>query len=93
MKTFKFFDDSWYERPACDCCPGQWMQCYNSGETDSNLGSAHSEEDCYIHAIITELGKNNSHIPQDLLDQLYGASYDTLKAEAKRLKIKVEIIS
>lgn len=93
MNKYTFFDDSYWDSPGCSCCEPWYMEAYNSEKTDCNLGTASSREDCYIHAIITELGKNNGHIPQDLLDQLYGASYDTLKAEAKRLKIKVEIIS
>ena len=45
MSKFVFYDDTYYERPPCDCCLGGWVECYNSSDTDCNLGSAHSEED------------------------------------------------
>ena len=56
MKTYTFFDDSWFDNPPCDCCDGCWMWSYNSSQEKGNFGSASSEEDCYMQAIATEMG-------------------------------------
>ena len=87
MSKFVFYDDSFYERPPCDCCPGYWMECYNSSDTDSNLGSAHSEEDCYVQAIKTE---SDVYMEDDSLWEL---DLEQLKKIAEELGITVEIIS
>ena len=91
-KKYTFYDDSYYERPPCDCCPGYWMECYNSSDTDSStrtahLGSAHSEEDCYVQAIKTE---SNAYMEDDSLWEL---DLEQLKKIAEELGIVVEIIS
>ena len=86
-KKFTFYDDSWYDRPPCDCCMGGWVECYNSSATKSNLGSAHSEEDCYVQAIKTE---SNAYMEDDSLWEL---DLHDLKKIAEELDIVVEIIS
>lgn len=86
-KKYTFYDDSWYERPPCDCCLGEWVECYNSSDTDSNLGSAHSEEECYVQAIKTE----SSAYMED--DSLWELELEQLEKIAEELDIVVEIIS
>ena len=86
-KVYKFYDDSYYDRPPCDCCLGGWIECYNSSDTHSNLGSAHSEEDCYVQAIKTESDTYTDD------DNLWEMDLDSLKKIAKELCIEVEIIS
>lgn len=91
MKTYTFYDDSWYDNPPCDCCEGSWIPCFNSSDTDCNLGSAGSIEDCYVQAILTEIGRNN--IPEDYEDFLYQMSLEELKEEAMNLNIEIEVVS
>lgn len=62
-KRYYFNNDSWWDNPACDCCEGTLMMCYNI-DTDRHPemvmnGSAHSIEHCMIqvldhHKIIDE---------------------------------------
>jgi hypothetical protein len=93
MKVFTFFDDSWYDSGiGCDCCPGQWMEAYNCSTTASWLGAAHSEEDCYAHAIITELNWSHSDEYMERC-KYWDMSLLELKKEADKMNIKVEIIS
>ena len=87
MSKFVFYDDSFYERPPCDCCPGYWMECYNNSDTNSNLGSAHSEEECYVQAIKTE---SDAYMEDECLWEM---DLDELMVIAKELDIIVEIIS
>lgn len=90
MKVFTFYDDSWYDQPGCSCCEGVLMEAYNSGDTDCNLGTAHSYEDCYVQAITTECDGS----PPLLVDkELWELNIKELKAIAKQMNIKVEIIS
>jgi len=86
-KVYKFYDEGYYYSNGCDCCLGGWIECYNSSDTDSNLGSAHSEEDCYVQAIKTE----SDAYMQD--DGLWELELSELKKIAKELGIKVCIIS
>ena len=60
VKRFYFTDDSWWDSPGCSCCEASLMEAYNSEDTDPSLGTAHSELDCYIHAIITVLTERHS---------------------------------
>ena len=90
MKTFTFFDDSWFDNPPCDCCDGCWMWSYNSDQVCCNFGSAYSEEDCYIQAIATEMGYEYW---EDFPDTYRLMNYAELKKVADILKIKVEIVS
>lgn len=86
-KTYTFYDDSWWDWPPCDCCQGGLVECYNSSDTNCNLGSAHSLEDCYVQAIKTE----SDIYAED--EGLWEMDLDALKQIAKELCIEVEIIS
>ena len=86
-KTYTFYDDSYYERPPCDCCSGGWVERYNSSDTNSNLGSAHSEEDCYVQAILTETDIYDED------DDLWCQPLKYLKRIAEELGIEIKIIS
>jgi len=90
MKTYTFFDDSWYDQPGCSCCGGFYMECYNSEDTDCNLGTAHSEEDCYVQATLTEL--STEEVTDEHREGLYSMSLKELKQVAKDLNIKVRIV-
>lgn len=89
MKTYYFKDDSWWDNPPCDCCEPYLMTAYNSDKTDPSLGTAHSEEDCWMQAIISEIGRWN--IPDDYEERLYEMSLEELKQDATTLNITVEI--
>lgn len=91
MKIFTFFDDSYFASNGCDCCDDTYMECYNSNDTDCNLGSAHNREDCYIQAIMTELG--TEEVTDEHREGLYSMNLKELKEIAKDLNIKVEIVS
>ena len=90
MKKYTFFDDSYYDQPGCSCCEGTLMEAFNSNDTDCNLGTAHSYEDCYVYAIMTE---NAGKVPLYLDKELYEMNIKELKALAKQMNIEVEIIS
>lgn len=91
MKVFTFYDEGYYDQPGCSCCEGFYMECYNSEDTDCNLGTAHSEEDCYVQATLTELGA--ALVSDEYKDELYRMELTELKQVAKMLKIKVRVIS
>lgn len=91
MKTYTFFDDSYYDQPGCSCCEGFYMECYNSEDTDCNLGSAHDYESCYYQAILTELGA--ALVSDEYRDGLYCMNLKELKQIAKDLNIRVEVVS
>ena len=91
MKTYTFYDDSYYDQPGCSCCEGFYMECYNSEDTDCNLGSAHDYESCYYQAILTELGTEG--VTDEYRDDLYCMQLDELKQIAKELNIRVRVIS
>lgn len=91
MKIFTFFDDSYFASNGCDCCEDTYMECYNSDDTDCNLGSAHSREHCYFQAILTELGVEST--TDAVREALYCMSMHELKQTAKDLGIKVEVVS
>ena len=90
MKAFTFYDDSWYDQPACDCCQGGWINSFNSDQVNGNFGSAFSEEDCYLQAISTEMGYE---FWEDVPDTYRLMDYAELKKVADILKIKVEVVS
>jgi len=89
IKTYTFYDDSWYDQPPCDCCQGGWMWSYNSDQVSGNFGSASSEEDCYLQAIATEKGWEYW---EDVPDDLREMDYDQLKNIADSMNIEVRII-
>ena len=91
MKTFTFFDDSYFASTSCDCCDSYLVEVYNSNDTDCNLGSAHDYESCYYHAILTELGVDN--VTEEHRECLYCMNLKELKQVAKDLKVKVEVVS
>lgn len=92
MTKFVFYDDSYYDRPACDCCLGGRVECYNSSDTDSNLGTASCLEDCYVQAIISEAQKQGVDLYAND-DSLWEQPLKSLKVIAKELGIQIEIIS
>lgn len=52
MKRYYFNNESWWDKPECDCCESVLMECYNI-DTDRHPemlqnGSVHSIEDCMI---------------------------------------------
>lgn len=87
-RVFTFEDDSWYDSGwGCDCCPSSWVEAYNCPDTDCNLGTAGSEEECYIQAIRTVL----KNAPDEIVDELYGKSVDELKQMCDDLNVEVII--
>ena len=91
MKTYRFYDEGYYDQPGCSCCECFYMECYNSDDTDCNLGSAHDYESCYYQAILTELGAGI--VSSEYREELYCMCLVELKELAKDLGVKVEIIS
>lgn len=57
-KIYYFYDDSWYADPACDCCEGMWMDCFNIDQERHpdfvQNGSAYSIEGCMEAVLIHE---------------------------------------
>lgn len=90
MKTFTFFDDSYYDSSGCSCCDSYLVEVYNSDDTDYNLGSAHDYESCYYQAILTEL--STEEVTDEHREGLYSMSLKELKQVAKDLNIKVRIV-
>ncbi len=80
MKVFEYTDDSWFDRPACDCCEGMWQECYNllNNEHLYYTYSCHSIEDCYRQALELEgiidkdLDFDYNEVDFELLCQTYG---------------------
>ena len=91
MKVYKFYDNGWWDNPACSCCDDTYYECYNSDDTDGNLGSAHSLEDCYVQSIVTSLG-GQSVVSDEMLEELWCMDIKDLKSMCKDLNIKVKII-
>ena len=87
-KTYTFYDDSWWDWPPCDCCQGGLVECYNSSDTDCNLGSAHSLEDCYVQAISTEVDED-----YETTAKYYEMTLEQLEVKAQELGIEIKIIS
>jgi hypothetical protein len=90
MSKYVFYDDSYCFSNGCNCCEDIYMEAYNSDDTRCGMGSANSEEDCYIQAILTELGEG---FETDTADNLHTLSLEQLKDSASFLKIEVEIVS
>lgn len=87
-KTYTFYDDSWWDWPPCDCCQGGLIECYNSSDTGCNLGSAHSLEDCYVQAIITEVDED-----YETTAKYYEMTLEQLEVKAQELGIEIKVIS
>lgn len=90
MKTYKFTNDSWWDRCGCDECEDTLMEAYNSDDTDCNLGSASYIEDCYVQAIITETG--SFCIGSTMHGILNGKSLPELQELAHLMKVEVVIV-
>jgi len=90
MKTYTFYDDSWYDQPPWQQSHGGWINSFNSDQVNGNFGSALSEEDCYMQAIATEMGYE---FWEDVPDTYRLMDYAELKKVADILKIKVEVVS
>lgn len=66
--VYEFKDDSWWD-------DDQYMECYNCTSHEHGYGSAHNEEDCYIHAlwdscIIDEADNSVYDLSVDQLEKL-----------------------
>lgn len=86
-KKYTFYDDSYYFSNGCDCCEDVYMECYNSDDVMTGLGSAGSIEDCYAQSLITEIDD------QDEYSKFYEMNIAELLIAANDLGIKVEIVS
>lgn len=90
MKIYRFTNDSYYDDCGCSCCDSTLMEAYNCDDVDYTLGTAHSEEECFQHSIITSLGGYH-RMPDEFLDELRAMSYAEIKQLADDLCIIVEI--
>ena len=91
MKTYTFKDDGYWDNPPCDCCTGGYYEYYNSNDTLPSFGSALSEEDCYVQAIVTEKERAGVMISTTYEEALYEMDMNTLKQVAKEIGIEVVI--
>lgn len=93
MKTYHFKDDSWYDKPACDCCEGDWFECYNIDKERHpdffQNGSAHSVEMACRQVLMHE----------EIIDEDYdevlmcsGDDYELTTTLMVRSGLKVEMI-
>ena len=91
MKKYTFWDDGYYDGCGCDCCEDTYMECYNSVDTDCNMGTAHSIEDCYVQALLSAADKDyeSAYYKQMLCYE----ELDGLKELVEELGIQVEVIS
>lgn len=89
-KTYTFHKNSWWDSPGCSCCDPTEMVYYESNDTDPTLGTPHSEEDCYVGAIVSYLGRDL--ISDEVLYNLYEFSFEKLLALSEKLGIIVEIV-
>ena len=90
MKKYLFTNDSWLDNPVCDCCEDTLIEGYNSDDVDYSLGSAGSIEDCYVQAIVTEIG--SFCVGSTMHEMLRGKSLDELEDLAKLMEIEVVIV-
>lgn len=89
-KKYLFTNDSYFDSPWCSCC-AYLVELYNSDDTDCNLGSAHSYEECYVQAIVSSLG-GQSVVSDEMLEELWCMDIKDLKSMCKDLCIRVEIV-
>lgn len=89
MKTYTFYDDSWWSS-VCDCCEPTEIPAFNSDELTPIFGTAHSDEACLLLAVAHTKGMDSW---EDIPDDLRNLTYSQLKQIAKELCIEVEIIS
>lgn len=64
-----------------------YMECYNSEDVLQGLGSAHSIEQCYMQALITETND------QDGYSKFYEMDMEELEMRAREMGIEIKIIS
>lgn len=88
-KVYTFYQDSWWDS-VCDCCEAVEMVYYESNDTDLSLGTPHSEEDCYVVAIVSYLGRELN--VDEVLYKLYEYPFEELLALCDKLGIVVEIV-
>lgn len=91
-KHFVFTNDSMYIDNGCSCCEPDYMEVYNSDETDGTLGSAHSEEECYVQSIVTVLGRENINDEIEEGLRILENDFNALLRITKRMGITVEIV-
>ena len=91
-KHFVFTNDSMYVGNGCSCCEPDYMEVYNSDETDGTLGSAHSEEECYVQAIMTVLGRENINDEIEEGLRILENDFNALLRITERMGITVEIV-
>ena len=91
MKTYTFTNDTYWFSNGCYCCEDLEMPTFNSDDTDCNLGSAHSYEECYVQSIISSLG-GQSVVPDEMLEELWCMDIRGLKSIAEDLNICVNIV-
>ena len=87
QKTITFYDESYYEGTACDCCEGDWVEAWNCGH--DFLATCFSREDCYIEAMhyfgypITTMTD----------DDCYNWTEDELESIAREWQVVVDFVS
>lgn len=89
MKTYTFYEESYWLSACCDCCTDDFMELYSSDDTDPILGSSHSVNDCYINAILTDHGATS--VSDEYREFLYDAEFSDLKSICDGLNIDVVI--
>lgn len=91
-KVYNFQDDSWWNNPPCDCCSSDLMICYNCGQTVEELGSAHTEEECYAQALAHYLALDGEYLTLATLHELFSEQpLEYLVQLSDKLDIVVEI--
>lgn len=90
MKTYTFYEESYWLSACCDCCTDDFIEMYNSDDIDPILGSSHSIEDCYVSAILSELGPTS--VGEDYRDYLYGLHWKDLERISIDIDIEVIIV-
>lgn len=89
-KKYLFTNDSYFDSPGCSCCDSYPVEVYNSDDTDCNLGSAHSYEECYVQSILTSMG-GQSVVSDEMLEELWCMDIKALKSITNDLNIRVKI--
>ncbi|MNQ35323.1 hypothetical protein D3C85_488020 [compost metagenome] len=90
MKEYIFTKYESSDSRGCSCCEPTFMGYYVSDDTDTRLGTPHYEEDCYVHAIITE--KDWDVISNDEYDSIWAKDLDDLIQMCDDIHIKVIIL-
>lgn len=91
-RKFKFVDNS-YWLPECSIwnrTEDNYIELYNSEDTDPILGSSHSIDDCYISAILSDHGATS--VTEEYRQFLYNCSTEELLSIIDGLEIEVVIV-